>query len=155
MPGPAEFTPQEARNALNPLQYVPIAGMIYRQATGETIPPPMAIAGSVVTGAIFGGPLGVMGSIVMNFATELARMGPDLSRPAVPLGMSQTGSEAGMEPVTPGTSTVPGGYTTLATTLPDFLGGGDQGRAVVADAATAAADMTNNPSIIGGAIGLG
>ena len=49
-PGPIEFDPQEARNALNPLQYVPVVGMIYRQATGETIPAPLSIAGSVLTG---------------------------------------------------------------------------------------------------------
>ena len=46
-------------------------------------------------------------------------MGPDLSRPSVPAGMSATGS-APMEPVTPGTLK-PGEYTTLATTVPEFL----------------------------------
>ena len=123
LPGPAVFSRQEALNALNPLQYVPIAGMVYRQATGETIPPPLAIAGSVVSGAISGGPLGVLGSVLLNFVMELARIGPDLSRPPVPEGMDQTGSEAGIRPVSPGSIATPGGYASLATTLPDWLGG--------------------------------
>ena len=47
-------------------------------------------------------------------------MGPDLSRPAAPAGMSATGSEAGVQPVTPGSLTGDN-YTTLATTQPEFL----------------------------------
>jgi hypothetical protein len=88
----------------------------------------------------------------MNFVSELIRLGPDTSRPAAPEGMSQTGSEAGVQPVSPGSITTPGGYTTLATTLPDFLGGGlPSGTAV-------AGDGTDAPSQIaqaGGATDLG
>ena len=124
LPGKAVFSVDEAQNALNPLQHMPIIGMIYRQATGTTLPAPLQIAGSIVTGAILGGPVGAFGSVVLCLATELARLGPDTSRPAAPEGMTATGSEAGVQPVTPGTVTEPGGYTTLATTLPDFLGGG-------------------------------
>ena len=127
LPGKLDCTPEEARNAANPLQYVPIVGMVYRQATGETVPPPFLIAGSAISGAIFGGPLGVLGSIVLNLAQELARLGPDTSRPPVPEGMQVTGSEAGVTSVSPGDPTPPGGYTTLATILPDFLGGGANG----------------------------
>ena len=123
LPGPAAFSRQEALNALNPLQYVPIVGMVYRQATGEAIPPPMGIAGSAVMGAISGGPLGVLGAVALNLVMELARIGPDLSRPAVPEGMDQTGSEAGIRPVSPGSIMTPGGYISLATVLPDWLGG--------------------------------
>ena len=124
LPGAAVFRPGEAQNALNPLQYVPVVGMIYRQATGETVPPMMSIAGSVATGAMFGGPIGIIGSVLMNFAQELFRIGPDTSRPAVPYGMSVTGSEAGVQTGLPGQTMPADGYTTLATVLPDFLGGG-------------------------------
>ena len=124
LPGKAVFSVEEAKNALNPLQHVPIVGMIYRQATGASIPAPLQIAGSVVAGAIFGGPVGAFGSVLLCLATELVRLGPDTSRPAAPEGMTATGSEAGVQPVTPGAPTEPGAYTTLATTLPDFLGGG-------------------------------
>lgn len=124
LPGPAELTPEEAKNGLDPLQFVPVFGMIYRAITGAPVSPPFVIAGSVVSAAAFGGPLGVLGSVLLNTAMELARLGPDTSRPPVPEGMDATGSEAGIRPVSPGSITTPGGYTTLATILPDFLGGG-------------------------------
>ncbi len=124
LPGPIEFDPQEARNALNPLQYVPLVGMIYRQATGETIPAPLSIAGSVVTGAMLGGPLGILGSVLLNLASELIHLGADTSRPPVPYGMNVTGSEAGIQTGLPGETMPADGYTTLATVLPQFLGGG-------------------------------
>ena len=123
LPGPLDFTPQEASNAANPLQYVPVVGMLYRQATGETIPPPMQIAGSIASGAVLGGPAGVLGAVLLNFVLELGRLGADTSRPPVPAGMDVTGSEAGIRSVTPG-SLAGGEYTTLATVVPDFLGGG-------------------------------
>ena len=127
LPGPAAFSVDEAEHALNPLQHLPLVGMIYRQATGETLPPPLSILGSVATGAVLGGPIGVLGSVALNFVAELVRLGPDTSRPAAPEGMSLTGSEAGVQPVSPGTATEPGGYTTLATIMPDFLGGAAAG----------------------------
>lgn len=113
----------EARNVRNPLQYMPVVGMIYRQATGETIPPAFQIAGSIASSAAMGGPLGIVGSVLLNFVSELARLGPDTSRPPVPMGMDATGSEAGVRTGLPGNDTPAGGYTTLATAMPDFLGG--------------------------------
>jgi hypothetical protein len=134
LPGALQFKPGEMQNALNPLQYVPVVGMIYRQATGETIAPPVQILGSVATGAMFGGPIGVLGSVLMNVVLELARLGPDTSRPPVPEGMDVTGSEAPIRAVSPGDKRPDGSYLTLATTLPDFLGGpnaiGDDGKPV-------------------------
>ena len=124
LPGAAVFSVDEAKHALNPLQHLPVVGMLYRQATGETLPAPLSIMGSVAMGAIFGGPIGILGSIAFNLAEELFRMGPDTSRPAVPEGMEAAGAEAGIRPISPGSITQPGGYTTLATVLPDFLGGG-------------------------------
>lgn len=121
MPGKVEFTVQEAESAVNPLQYLPVIGTIYRAITGETLPEPLKIASSVVSSAILGGPVGVLGAIAAGLVSELIRMGPDLSRPALPEGFAMNGSEGGVSPVTPGTITTPGGYTTLATTIPDFL----------------------------------
>ncbi len=136
LPGAAVFSVDEAEHALNPLQHLPVVGMLYRQATGDSLPAPLSILGSVALGAIFGGPIGIAGSVALNFVQELVRMGPDTSRPAVPEGMDVTGSEAAMRPVSPGSVTEPGGYTTLATVLPDFLGG----------AAALGADGTANAS---------
>lgn len=121
MPGKVEFTVDEAKSVVNPLQYVPIVGTIYRAFTGETLPAPLKIASTVASAALFGGPVGAIGAVVLGFAEELFRMGPDLSRPALPEGFTMNGSEGGVGPVTPGAITQPGGYTTLATTVPDFL----------------------------------
>ena len=125
LPGQAVFSMDEAKNALNPLQHLPVVGMIYQQATGQQAPAPLSILGSVAMGAALGGPVGVAGSVLLNFVQEMLRLGPDTSRPAVPEGMDATGSEAAIRPVSPGSITQPGGYTTLATVLPDFLGGGE------------------------------
>lgn len=103
-------------SALNPLQHLPLIGRVYRATTGDTIPAPLRIAG----GAMFGGPLGVLGAALGEFLAKLVSMGPDTTRPPVPEGMSVTGSEAGMQPVTPGTGPADG-YTTLATAVPQWL----------------------------------
>ena len=123
LPGALEFTPAEQRTGVSPLQFVPVVGMIYRAITGETAPPPMQIAASAVSSAAFGGPAGMVGTLLLNAAMELARLGPDTSRPAVPEGMDVTGSEAGVRSISPGNPTKPGSYVTLATITPDFLGG--------------------------------
>ena len=126
--GPDGYWPQplnvpfsDVLNALNPLQHVPVVGTIYRAATGNTIPAPLQILGA----GIFGGPIGILGAAVMSFVGALFSMGPDLSRPSVPAGMSATGSQAPMSPVTPG-SLKQGEYTTLATIAPEFLQGPTQ-----------------------------
>ena len=116
LPVALDVSREEAMRGLNPLQHVPVLGTIYRAATGETIPTTMRVAGA----AIVGGPLGALGAGFMSLVEALFKMGPDTSRPSVPVGMSQTGSEAGVQPVTPGT--VSGAdYVSLATTVPDFL----------------------------------
>lgn len=150
LPGAAVMTPEEAQAGFNPLHFLPGVGMIYRAITGEKIPPPMDIASSVVSAATFGGPLGILGSVLFNTVMELARLGPDTSRPPVPEGMDVTGAEAGVRSVSPGSLTKPGSYTTLATILPDFLGG---------DGATAYAEATPRQAVAaynaGAAMGLG
>ncbi len=115
-PQPIDVPFSDVLKGLNPLHHLPVVGTIYRAVTGETIPAPMRILGA----GIFGGPLGILGAALVSFAEALISMGPDLSRPSVPLGMSATGSEAPMGAVTPGTAK-PGEYTTLATIVPEFL----------------------------------
>ena len=53
---------------LNPLQYVPVVGMIYRAVTGDTIPEPVRVAGGLAFSALTGGPIG----LVLSAATEVA-----------------------------------------------------------------------------------
>ncbi len=44
---------------LNPLQYLPVVGTIYRAMTGDTIPDTARMAGSLVVSGLTGGPMGV------------------------------------------------------------------------------------------------
>jgi hypothetical protein len=57
----------EVMSDLNPLQYLPVVGTIYRAITGDTIPRPLREAGSLLVSGLMGGPVGV--------ATNLAMLG--------------------------------------------------------------------------------
>lgn len=50
-------------SCLNPLQYLPVVGAIYRSVTGDTIPETVREAGSLVVSGLTGGPVGVAMSI--------------------------------------------------------------------------------------------
>ena len=115
-PTPVTPTRQEMLNALNPLHYLPGVGVAYRATTGETIPTTLRVLGA----GILGGPLGMLGAGVMGVLGAMLTLPPDLSRPAVPAGMAVTGSEAGVQPVSPG-SLAAGAYTTLATVQPEWM----------------------------------
>lgn len=54
------FTFGDIIDIVNPLQHIPIVNNIYRKITGDTIAPAMEIAG----GALFGGPIGAIASVV-------------------------------------------------------------------------------------------
>ena len=114
-PQPLDVPFSDVLKALNLLHHVPAVGTIDRAATGETIPALVRILGA----GVFGGAIGILGAAVMSFVGKLFRMEPDLSRPPVPAGTSETGFQAPMNPVTPGTLK-PGGYATLATNVPEF-----------------------------------
>ncbi len=49
----------ELLSELNPLQYIPLVGTIYRAATGDTIPEAVRAAGSLVVSGLTGGPIGL------------------------------------------------------------------------------------------------
>jgi hypothetical protein len=55
-------------SALNPLQYVPVVGTIYRAITGDTIPEGIRVVGSFVFSALTGGPFGM----ILNAAAVIA-----------------------------------------------------------------------------------
>ncbi len=54
-------------SCLNPLQYLPVVGAIYRSVTGDTIPDTVREAGSLVVSGLTGGPIGV----AMSVGTDL------------------------------------------------------------------------------------
>jgi hypothetical protein len=76
----------EFLHALNPLQHLPIIGPIYRAVTGETLSPPMQMAGAIVGGLITGGPIGVLATLGMTFVEEMFRLGPNNASPDGPQG---------------------------------------------------------------------
>ncbi len=107
----------EFLHGLNPLQHLPVLGSFYRAATGDRIPAPMQVLGA----GIPGGPVGMMGAALGGMLMEIMTMNADTSRPAAPAGMTATGSDAGVQPVSPG-ELAPGAYTSLATSAPEWLG---------------------------------
>ncbi len=62
------FSFHDILSALNPLQYLPVIGTIYRAVTGDTIPEPIRRFGSLVVSALLGGPIG----IAINLGTMVA-----------------------------------------------------------------------------------
>jgi len=97
-PGALPMTFGELMRGINPLHHLPVLG--------------------ILGAGIFGGPMGMVGAALTCLASEIFSMPPDLSRPALPAGMSQS-AEAGIQPG----PIEPGGYVTLATAAPDWLGG--------------------------------
>lgn len=100
-PEKLDVPPGQALAALNPLQHLPLVGMIYREATGQTLPAPLRIAGSVAMGFATGSPVGAFGTILLAFIGRIIEMGPDRTGPAVPAGMQLCGNEAPISPIDP------------------------------------------------------
>jgi hypothetical protein len=77
-------TPAEQRSAfhqflseLNPLQYIPVLGTIYRAVTGDTIPDTARFAGSLVVSGLTGGPIGVAMNIGFTAAEKVTGIDPE------------------------------------------------------------------------------
>ena len=54
-------------HALNPLQYIPVVGTIYRAVTGDQIPELLRRGGSLLVSTLMGGPVGA----ITNIATTI------------------------------------------------------------------------------------
>ena len=93
---------------LNPLQYVPVVGMIYRAVTGDTIPEPVRVAGGLAFSALTGGPIGVVLSAATEVAEQalgidpekighsvLASIGLAAPEPGAPAPVKEAGTAAG------------------------------------------------------------
>lgn len=62
---------------INPLQHLPVIGMLYRKFTGDTIKP----FASIIGGALFGGPVGAVSSTVNAIVKD--RTGKDVGENAL------------------------------------------------------------------------
>ncbi|WP_048860665.1 hypothetical protein, partial [Acidisphaera rubrifaciens] len=62
---------------MNPLQYLPVVGPLYRAATNDTIPEPVRCFGSLLVGGLIGGPIGVATGIASLVAERVSGIDPD------------------------------------------------------------------------------
>jgi len=69
---PAAVTFHEVLSALNPLQYVPVVGNIYRALTGDSPPEPVRIVGSLIFSGLTGGPLGMALNMAVTAAQKMS-----------------------------------------------------------------------------------
>ena len=67
----SHVTFREVLSALNPLQYIPVIGTIYRAVTGDQIPEPLRRIGTLVASFLMGGPVGALINVGV-FAAEKA-----------------------------------------------------------------------------------
>ena len=62
---------------LNPLQYIPVIGTIYRAVTGDVIPTPVRNAGSMLFSGLIAGPVGVATEAGELAAEKLTGLDPE------------------------------------------------------------------------------
>jgi hypothetical protein len=76
-PAQHHFTFHELLSELNPLQYVPVVGTIYRAVTGDTIPETAREAGSLVVSGLLGGPVGVAMNVAALAIEKITGIDPE------------------------------------------------------------------------------
>jgi hypothetical protein len=83
-PPPPAAAPTEAHTSfhsilseLNPLQYLPIIGTIYRAMTGDTIPDAARSVGSFVVSGLIGGPIGLVTNAAMQAIERITGFDPE------------------------------------------------------------------------------
>jgi hypothetical protein len=64
-------------SAMNPLQYLPIVGTLYRAITGDVIPEAVRRIGSLVVSGLLGGPIGLVVSIATTIAEKATGIDPE------------------------------------------------------------------------------
>ncbi len=64
-------------SALNPLQYLPVVGTIYRAVTGDVIPEVMQRLGSMLVSGLAGGPIGLAINIGTTLIEKATGIDPD------------------------------------------------------------------------------
>lgn len=73
-PGPSFH---DVLHAMNPLQYVPVIGTIYRAVTGDTVPEGARMAGSFAVSGLTGGPVGVAVTMGLTLLEKITGIDPD------------------------------------------------------------------------------
>jgi hypothetical protein len=77
-PPPSHHTVfDELLSELNPLQYLPVIGTIYRAVTGDTIPEEARTVGSLVVSGLTGGAMGIAMNVATLAVEKLTGIDPD------------------------------------------------------------------------------
>jgi hypothetical protein len=63
--------------ALNPLQYLPVVGTIYRAVTGDTVPEALQVGGSLLVSGLISGPIGLVTTAAITIAEKITGIDPD------------------------------------------------------------------------------
>ena len=71
------FTFHQFLSAINPLQYLPVVGTIYRAVTGDAIPEALRDGGSALVSGLLGGPIGLITSIVTTLVEKATGIDPE------------------------------------------------------------------------------
>jgi hypothetical protein len=73
-------------HALNPLQYLPVIGTIYRAVTGDQIPEMVRRAGSLVVSTLLGGPIGAITNVASTIFEKITGIDVDKTMQAALVG---------------------------------------------------------------------
>jgi hypothetical protein len=120
------FNFHEFLSDINPLQYLPVVGTIYRAVTGDVIPEALREGGSFLVSGLLGGPIGLLTSIAETIAEKITGIDPEkivasvfhtslppVTAPAGPpaadpvLASTPTGPGLAIAPADPGRSITP------------------------------------------------
>jgi hypothetical protein len=75
--GQTQVSFHELLALVNPLQYVPVVGNIFRALTGDGPPEPVRMVGSFIFSALTGGPVGMALNVAVTLAEKLTGVDPD------------------------------------------------------------------------------
>jgi hypothetical protein len=71
------FSFHDFLSAINPLQYLPVVGTIYRAVTGDVIPEALRDLGSMLVSGLLGGPIGLGINIATLAAEKVTGIDPE------------------------------------------------------------------------------
>ncbi|HEY6432837.1 MAG TPA: hypothetical protein VIZ17_12720 [Acetobacteraceae bacterium] len=74
---PAGLRFSDVLSMLNPLQYMPVVGTIYRAVTGDTVPEAARLCGSMLVSGLMGGPIGLLTNIATTLAEKVTGIDPE------------------------------------------------------------------------------
>ncbi len=116
---PSHLRFHDVLSALNPLQYLPVVGTIYRAMTGDTIPEALRIGGSMLVSGLLGGPVGLITNIATTIAERVTGIDPERIAHTVLAGLGLAAADPAAVPATaPATAPAPAPVVATAAPVP-------------------------------------